>query len=67
MAVLEHPLQLRVEGVLGGLHVRQEQPVEERRDLVDARSKLGGGRDADEVADGGHGVDVAHQPVVMLE
>ena len=67
MAVLEHPLELRVEGVLGGLHVRQKQPVEELRHLVDARSKVGDGSDTDEVADGGHGVHVAHQSIVMLE
>ena len=30
MAVLEHPLELGIEGVLGVLHVRQEQLVEER-------------------------------------
>src|SRR5664280_3792774 len=48
--VLEHPLQLRVEGALGGLYVRDEDIRQECMHLVEARAKLCRGRGPDHVS-----------------
>ncbi len=67
VTVLEHPLQLGIERVLGRLHVREEQVIEEGGHLVDPRLELGDGGYADHIADSGHGVQVPHQAVVVFE